>query len=60
MSDPLLLVFALVIAAGIAAIIVLLVRPKPPQADPAAQQRISDLTGQVQAMGQMLAGAQAR
>lgn len=60
MSDPLLLVFALVIAAGIAAIIVLLVRPKPPQADPAAQQRISDLTGQVQAMGQMLAGAQAQ
>lgn len=59
-SETFILVLALAIVAGVAAILILLLRPKPPQADPAAQQRIGDLTAQVQAMGQMLAGAQAQ
>ena len=58
MSQTLLLVLALVIAAGIVAIIVLLLRPKPPVADAAAEARITELTATVKTMGQMLASAQ--
>ena len=58
MSQTLLLVLALVIAAGIVAIIVLLLRPKPPVADAAAEARITELTATVKTMGQMLANAQ--
>lgn len=60
MSETLLLVLALVIAAGVAAIIVLLLRPKPPQADPAAEQRIAELNAKIGAMGELLASAQSR
>ena len=58
MSQSLLLVLALAIAAGVAAIIVLLLRPKQPVADAAAAARIVELTATVQTMGQMLASAQ--
>jgi len=58
MSQTLLLVLALAIAAGVAAIIVLLLRPKAPVADAAAEARIVELTATVQTMGQMLASAQ--
>jgi len=58
MSQTLLLVLALVIATGIAAIIVLLLRPKPPVVDAAAEGRITELTATVKTMGQMLASAQ--
>jgi DNA recombination protein RmuC len=60
MSETLLLVAALVIAAGLAAILVLVLRPRPPQADPAAEQRIVELNARVQAMGDLLAKAQAQ
>ena len=56
MSETLLLVLALVIVAGVVAIIVLLLRPKP--ADPAAEQRVVELNATIQTMGQMLASAQ--
>ena len=58
MSQTLLLVLALVIAAGIAVIILLLLRPKAPVPDAAAEARIVELTATVQTMGQMLASAQ--
>jgi DNA recombination protein RmuC len=57
MSETLLLVFALAIAAGVAVIIVLMLRSKPPHTDPAAEQRIAELNANVQTMGQMLASA---
>ncbi len=58
MSQTLLLVLALAIAAGVVAIIVLLLRPKQPVVDMAAEARIGELTATVQTMGQMLASAQ--
>jgi DNA recombination protein RmuC len=51
MSQTLLLVLAAVIAAGIVAIIVLLLRPKPAQTDPAAEQRLVELNARLDAMG---------
>ena len=57
MPETALLILALVIAAGVAAIIVLLLRPKPPVTDPAAEQRIAELNARMQAMGEMLANA---
>jgi len=60
MTDPFLLAIGLVIAAGVAAIIVLLLRPKAPVADPAADERITELNAKIGAMGEMLASAQAR
>jgi DNA recombination protein RmuC len=60
MSETLLLVLALAIAAGVVAIIVLLLRPKPPAADPAAEQRVAELNARIGAMGELLAKAQAQ
>jgi DNA recombination protein RmuC len=60
MSETILLVLALAIAAGVAAIIALLLRPKPPQVDTAAEQRIAELNARIGAMGDMLANAQSR
>ncbi len=60
MPETLLLVIALVIAAGVVAIIVLLLRPRSPVADPAAEQRLHELNANLQAMGQMLAHAQSQ
>lgn len=60
MSEPLLLAFALAIVAGIAAILMLLLRAKAPQPDPAAEQRIVELNTRIQAMGDLLAKAQAQ
>lgn len=60
MPETALLILALVITAGIAAIIVLLLRPKPPVTDPAAEQRIAELNARMQAMGEMLANAHAQ
>jgi DNA recombination protein RmuC len=57
MPETALLILALVIAAGVAVIIVLLLRPKPPITDPAAEQRIAELNARMQAMGEMLANA---
>jgi DNA recombination protein RmuC len=60
MLETALLVLALAIAAGVAVIIALQLRPKPPQTDPAAEQRIADLNARMQAMGEMLANAHAQ
>ena len=54
MSQTILLVLALVIAAGVIAIIALLLRAKPPQADPAAEQRLMELNARLDAMGSWL------
>jgi DNA recombination protein RmuC len=51
MSETLLLALALVIAIGVVAIIVLLLRPKAPTADPAAEQRLAELNARLDAMG---------
>jgi DNA recombination protein RmuC len=60
MSETILLTLALAITVGVAAIIVLLLWPKPPQTDPAAEQRIAELNAKIGAMGELLANAQAR
>ena len=60
MSETLLLVLGCVIAAGIAAVIVLLLRPRGPVADPEAQQKLAELNAKIGAMGELLAGAQSR
>jgi DNA recombination protein RmuC len=60
MSETLLLVLALIIAVGVVAIIVLLLRPRAPVIDPAAEQRLADLNARIQAMGEMLAKAQSQ
>jgi DNA recombination protein RmuC len=54
MSQTLLLVLAAVIAAGVVAIIALLLRPKPAQTDPAAEQRLVELNARLDAMGSWL------
>ena len=60
MSDTVLLVLALIISVGIVTIIALLLRPRAPVADPAAEQRLADLNARIQAMGEMLAKAQSQ
>lgn len=45
---------------GIIGIIVILLRPRPPVTDPAAEQRMADLNARVQAMGELLAKAQSQ
>lgn len=60
MPETFLLILALIIAGGVAAIIALLLRPRAPVADPAAEQRLAELNARVQAMGEMLANAQSQ
>jgi DNA recombination protein RmuC len=60
MQDTLLLALGLVIAAGLAAVIVLLLRPRAPVPDPAAEQKLTELNARIGAMGELLAGAQSR
>ena len=60
MLEAALIVLAVVIAVGVAAILVLLARPRATAIDPAAEQRIADLNARVQAMGELLAKAQAQ
>ena len=43
MPETVLIVLALVIAIGVVAILVLLLHPRAPVADPAAEQRIAEL-----------------
>ena len=54
MPETLLLVLGLTIAAGLAAVIVLLLRPRAPIADPAAEQRLAELNARLDAMGSWL------
>jgi DNA recombination protein RmuC len=57
MTETLLLVLALIIAAGVVAILVLVLRPR---GDAAADQRIAELNARIQAMGELLAKAQSQ
>jgi DNA recombination protein RmuC len=50
----------LIIAIGVIVILVLLLRPRKPVADPVAEQRMADLNGRIQAMGELLAKAQSQ
>jgi DNA recombination protein RmuC len=54
MSQTLLLALALTIAAGVVAIIVLLLRPKAPAVDLAAEKRLAELNARLDAMGSWL------
>jgi DNA recombination protein RmuC len=60
MSETLLLVLGLIIAIGVVVLIVLQLRKQPPVADPAAEQRLHELSASLQTMGQMLANAQSQ
>ena len=59
MVQDVLFVLAAIIAAGIAAMIVLLLRPRH-HVDAAAEQRLADLNARIQAMGELLAKAQSQ
>src|SRR5664280_3929001 len=52
MPEPLLVVLALIIAIGVVAILVLLLRPRAAPVDHAAEQRLAELKGHVQALQQ--------
>lgn len=52
MLESALIVLAAIIAVGVVAIIVLLLRSKPPVADPAAERQMAELKGHVQALQQ--------
>src|SRR5882757_10568129 len=54
MSETLLIVLGLVIAIGVIAIIVLLLRPRLPVSEPAAEQRLAELNARLDAMGSWL------
>src|SRR4051794_12063676 len=54
MTDPFILAIGLIIAAGVAAIIVLLLRPRAPAADPAAEQRLAALNSRLDGMATWL------
>jgi DNA recombination protein RmuC len=60
MPETFLVVLALIIAIGVVAILVLLLRPRAAPVDLAAEQRMAGLNAQVKAMGELLANAQAR
>ena len=60
MPETLLFVLASIIAIGVVAIIVLLLRKQPAPADLAGEQRMAELKANLQAMGQMLANAQSQ
>jgi len=60
MIETLIVVLGLIIAAGLTAIIALLLRPRAPLADPAAEQRLAEMNANLQTMGQLLATAQAQ
>jgi DNA recombination protein RmuC len=54
------LVIGTIIAIGVIVVIVMLLRPRKPPQDPAAEQRMADLNARVQAMGELLAKAQSQ
>lgn len=60
MLETLIIAFGLILAGGLIAVIALLLRPRAPVTDPAAEQRLADLNARIQAMGEMLAGAQSQ
>jgi DNA recombination protein RmuC len=59
-ADQPLLALGSVIATGFVIVIALLLRPRKPVADPAAEQRIMEINANLHAMGQLLAAAQSQ
>jgi len=57
MSDPLLLILGLLVVAGLAAVIVLLLRPRAPVADPDAAERLVALNARLDGMASWLQNA---
>jgi len=57
-AQALTLVIGAIVAIGLIAVIVILLWPRKPPADPAAEQRMADLNARVQVMGELLARAQ--
>jgi DNA recombination protein RmuC len=60
MPETALLILAAIIAVGVVAIIVLLLRPRAVPIDLAAEQRMAALNAQIKGMGEMLANAQSQ
>src|SRR5215470_3921224 len=59
-APELTLAIGTVIAIGVIAVIVILLRPRKPPQDPVAEQRMADLNARVQAMGEVLDRAQSQ
>jgi DNA recombination protein RmuC len=60
MSQTILIALALIIAIGVVAIIVLVLRPKAPAVDPAAEKRLAELNARLDAMGSWLQNSHAQ
>jgi DNA recombination protein RmuC len=60
LADKPLLVLGGVVAIGFVIVIALLLRPRRPVADPAAEQRLTEMNANLQTMGHLLATAQAQ
>jgi DNA recombination protein RmuC len=60
MLETVLIVLAVVIAVCVVAILVLLLRPRTPVADPEAEQRLKDLSTRLEAMGSWLQNSHAQ
>ena len=60
MPETFLVVLAVIIAIGVVAILVLLLRPRAALVDHAAEQRLADLNARILTMGEMLARAQSQ
>ena len=59
-APALTLAIGTIVAIGVIVVIVMLLRPRKPPHDPAAEQRMAELNARVQAMGELLARAQAQ
>ena len=60
MSETIILTVAAIIAVGVIAIIVLLLRPRPAPVDHAAEQRLAELNTRLDAMGSWLQNSHAQ
>lgn len=60
MIEPLLIGLGLLIFLGIGTVIALLLKPRAPVADPAAEQKLAELNAKIGAVGELLASAQSR
>src|SRR4249920_3394802 len=59
-APALALVIGTIVAIGVIVVIVILLWPRKPPQDPAAEQRMADLNARIQAMGELLAKAQSQ
>ena len=59
-APALTLAIGAIVAIGVIVVIVILLWPRKPPHDPAAEQRMADLNARVQVMGELLAKAQSQ